>query len=83
MCIRDRFKGTLSTGKQKQIAYKLQKIWLDNLPAVPLFVGPRWSTYSTKYWTGFPTYKNAYVDPIFNTGNQVEKILLALRPSGG
>ena len=77
------FKGTLSTAKQKQISYKLQKIWLDNLPAVPLFVGPRWSTYSTKYWTGFPTYKNAYVDPIFNTGNQVEKILLTLRPSKG
>ena len=77
------FKGTLSTRKQKQISYKLQKIWLDNLPAVPLFVGPRWSTYSTKYWTGFPTYKNAYVDPIFNTGNQVEKILLTLRPSKG
>jgi peptide/nickel transport system substrate-binding protein len=74
------FKGTLSVKKQKQIAYKLERIWLDNMPGIPLFVGPRWSTYSTKYWTGFPTYKNAYVDPIFSTGNQVEKILLTLRP---
>jgi peptide/nickel transport system substrate-binding protein len=77
------FKSTLSVKKQKQIAYQLQAIWLNNLPAVPLFVGPRWSTYSTKYWTGFPTYANAYVDPIFTTGNQVEKILLNLRPSKG
>jgi peptide/nickel transport system substrate-binding protein len=75
------FKATLSVKKQKQIAYKLQKIWLDNLPGIPLFVGPRWSTYSTKYWTGFPTYKNPYVDPIFSTGNQVEKILLSLKRS--
>jgi peptide/nickel transport system substrate-binding protein len=75
------FKATLSVKKQKQIAYKLQKIWLDDLPGIPLFVGPRWSTYSTKYWTGFPTYKNPYVDPIFSTGNQVEKILLSLRRS--
>jgi peptide/nickel transport system substrate-binding protein len=74
------FKGSLSVKKQKQLAYKLQRIWLDNMPGIPLFVGPRWSTYSTKYWTGFPTYKNAYVDPIFSTGNQVEKILLTLRP---
>jgi peptide/nickel transport system substrate-binding protein len=74
------FKGTLSVKKQKQLAYKLERIWLDNMPGIPLFVGPRWSTYSTKYWTGFPTYKNAYVDPIFSTGNQVEKILLTLRP---
>jgi len=66
--------------KQRQLAYKLEKIWLDNLPAVPLFVGPRWSTYSTKYWTGFPTYKNPYVDPIYSTGQQVEQILLSLRP---
>jgi hypothetical protein len=43
-------------------------------------VGPRWSTYSTKYWTGFPTYKNPYVDPIYSTGQQVEQILLSLRP---
>jgi peptide/nickel transport system substrate-binding protein len=76
------FKGSLSVKKQKQLAYKLERIWLDNMPGIPLFVGPRWSTYSTKYWTGFPTYKNAYVDPIFSTGNQVEKILLKLRPVG-
>jgi peptide/nickel transport system substrate-binding protein len=75
------FKGTLNVKKQKQISYKLQKIWLDNLPAVPLFVGPRWSTYSTRYWTGFPTHKNPYVDPIFSTAQQVEKILLSLRPA--
>jgi peptide/nickel transport system substrate-binding protein len=77
------FKASLNVKKQKQIAYQLQRIWLSNLPAIPLFVGPRWSTYSTKYWTGFPTYKNAYVDPIFTTGNQVEKVLLNLRPSKG
>jgi peptide/nickel transport system substrate-binding protein len=74
------FKTTMNKKKQLQLAYRLEKIWLDNLPAVPLFVGPRWSTYSTKYWTGFPTYKNPYVDPIFSTGQQVEKILLSLRP---
>jgi len=73
------FKGTLNKSKQKAIAHQLEKIWLDNLPGIPLFVGPRWSTYSTRYWTGFPTTRNAYVDPIFSTGNQVEIILLRLR----
>ena len=74
----NQFKGTLSFTKQRAIAYKLEKIWLDNLPGIPLFVGPRWSTYSSRYWTGFPTYKNPYVDPIFSTGNQVEMILLRI-----
>lgn len=73
-------KGTLDVAKQKKAVYGLEKIWLDNLPIVPLFVGPRWSTYSTKYWTGFPTYANQYADPIFSTGTQVENILLRLRP---
>jgi peptide/nickel transport system substrate-binding protein len=76
------FKSTLDPAKQKQIAFKLQKIFLDDLPYIPLFPGPRWSTYSTTYFTGFPTYRNPYVDPICTTWQQMEKILLTLRPVG-
>jgi len=74
------FKATLDPAKQKAIAYQLQKIFLDELPFVPLFIGPRWSTYSTKHFTGWVTWKDQYVDPIFSTQQQVEKILLSLRP---
>jgi hypothetical protein len=66
-----------------QIASELQKIFLDELPYVPLFVGPRWSTYSTKYFKGWVTWKNQYVDPIFNTHEQVWKILVSLAPAAG
>jgi peptide/nickel transport system substrate-binding protein len=75
------FKNTFDAAKQKQIANQLQKIFLDDLPFVPLFVGPRWSTYSTRNFVGFPSWKNQYVDPIFTTWQQVEKILLSLRPA--
>ncbi len=34
---------------------------------VPLFIGPRWSTYSTKYFHCFTSPKNFYGDPIFTT----------------
>ena len=34
---------------------------------IPLFIGPRWSTYSTKYFHGFASPKNYYGDPIFTT----------------
>jgi hypothetical protein len=37
------------------------------MPIVPLFIGPRWSTYSTKYFHGFSSPKNFYGDPIFTT----------------
>ena len=33
------FKGTLDVKKQKQVAYKLEAIFLDKLPFIPLFIG--------------------------------------------
>ena len=44
---------------------------------IPLFIGPRWSTYSTKYFKGWITWQNQYADPIFST-QQVQISLLSL-----
>jgi len=63
----DQWKVTLNEPKQKRIATQLQKIFLSQMPIVPLFIGPRWSTYSTKYFHGFSSPKNFYGDPIFTT----------------
>jgi peptide/nickel transport system substrate-binding protein len=61
------WKATLDPKKQQQIATKLEKIWLQQMPVVPLFVGPRWSTYSTKYFHCFDSPKKFFGDPIFTT----------------
>jgi peptide/nickel transport system substrate-binding protein len=61
------WKVTLNVKKQKAIATKLQGVFLDKLPIIPLFIGPRWSTYSTKYFHCFNTPRNFYADPIFTT----------------
>ena len=63
----DQWKVTLNVKKQRQIATQLQKVFLEHLPIVPLFIGPRWSTYSTRYFHCFCTKKNFYGDPIFTT----------------
>ena len=63
----NQWKTTLDPKKQQAIATSLEKIWLNNLPIIPLFVGPRWSTYSTKYFHCFNSPKNFYGDPIFST----------------
>jgi peptide/nickel transport system substrate-binding protein len=63
----NQWKATLDPKKQHAIATQLEKVWLQKLPIVPLFIGPRWSTYSTKYFHGFGTAKNFYGDPIFTT----------------
>jgi peptide/nickel transport system substrate-binding protein len=62
-----RWKVTFAPAKQKAIAAQLEKTFLQNLPIVPLFVGPRWSTYSTRYFHCFANAKNFYGDPIFTT----------------
>jgi peptide/nickel transport system substrate-binding protein len=63
----NQWKVTFAPKKQHQIATKLEKSFLQHLPIVPLFVGPRWSTYSTRYFHCFANAKNFYGDPIFTT----------------
>jgi peptide/nickel transport system substrate-binding protein len=61
------WKTSLDSKKQHQIATQLQKVWLQEFPIIPLFIGPRWSTYSTKYFHCFDSPKNHFGDPIFST----------------
>jgi peptide/nickel transport system substrate-binding protein len=63
----NQWKVTLDPKKQQAIATQLETAFLDNMPIVPLFIGPRWSTYSTKYFHCFNSPKNFYGDPIFST----------------
>jgi peptide/nickel transport system substrate-binding protein len=65
--ILNQWKATLSTEKQQALAVQAENIFLQLQPIVPLFVGPRWSTYSTRYFHCFATPKNFYGDPIFTT----------------
>jgi peptide/nickel transport system substrate-binding protein len=61
------WKATLDPKKQQAIATQLEKIWLQDLPIVPIFIGPRWSTYSTRYFHCYDTPKHFIGDPIFTT----------------
>jgi peptide/nickel transport system substrate-binding protein len=61
------WKSTLNAAKQQVLATQLEKLWLKDMPIVPLFIGPRWSTYSTRYFHNFDSPKNFWGDPIFTT----------------
>ena len=64
----NQWKSTLDVEKQQKIAAQLANVFLQIQPIVPLFIGPRWSTYSTKYFHCFSSPKDYYGDPIFTTG---------------
>jgi peptide/nickel transport system substrate-binding protein len=78
----NQWKATLVTAKQKQLATQLQKLWLQTLPVVPVMIGARWSTYSTKYFHCFPTQKNFYADPIFTTNPDNILLFTTICPGG-
>jgi peptide/nickel transport system substrate-binding protein len=61
------WRSTLSASTQKADFLKLANQFLQDQPIIPLFIGPRWSTYSTKYFHGFTSPKNDFTDPIFTT----------------
>jgi peptide/nickel transport system substrate-binding protein len=63
----NQWKSTLDPAKQQQLFAQVANIFLQIQPIIPLFVGPRWSTYSTKYFHCFSSKKNFYGDPIFTT----------------
>jgi peptide/nickel transport system substrate-binding protein len=80
--ILNQWKGTLNAKKQHQAATKLEKIWLQQLPIVPVMIGARWSTYSTKYFHCFPTKQNFYADPIFTTNPDNILLFTRICPGG-
>jgi peptide/nickel transport system substrate-binding protein len=56
-------------------------IWLQNLPVIELTQAPKTIITSNKYWTGWPTAKNPYVQPQPQLSSFFD-ILLKLRPAG-
>ena len=77
----NKWKVTLDEKKQHPIATQLEKLWLQDMPIIPVMIGARWSTYSTKYFHCFPTQQNFYADPIFTTNP--DNILLFTRVCPG
>jgi peptide/nickel transport system substrate-binding protein len=74
------FRETFDVAEQRRLTRALARLWLRTLPYVPLFVGPAWSTYSTRYFTGFPTARDYYIQPSFFTSDYVVA-LTRIRPT--
>jgi peptide/nickel transport system substrate-binding protein len=62
--------------------YTLEKIMVEQVPAIPLASGPLGAEYSTKYWTGFPSADNSYaaLQPTLPSASQV---VMKLKPASG
>lgn len=54
------FAQTSAREDQEQIAADLQKLYVEEAPAIPLFPGPQWGEYNDTRFTGFPDADNPY-----------------------
>jgi len=54
------FTATADPAEQMDIVNQLQALYVENMPAIPLFQGPTWYEYTTYRFTGFPTAEDYY-----------------------
>jgi peptide/nickel transport system substrate-binding protein len=59
----------------------IQRIFVEQAPAIAMISRPNAAEYSTRNWTGWPTEADLYSSPQ-PTGPQASMILMRLRPSG-
>lgn len=70
----DQFAATSDATEQASIVVEIQKLFVENAPAIPLFPGPQWNEYNTMRFTGYPTPEDPYIVPSAyeNTGRLVQ-----------
>ena len=56
----ERFEQSADAAVRLESAQELQKIFVENIPAIPLFLNPSWGAYNDSRITGFPSKENPY-----------------------
>ncbi len=76
------FAGSGSEKERMFLAEELQREFIRQAPAIPIFPGPSWGEYNTKRIEGFPTKENPYalLAPYKAPGQLL--VMVELRPAG-
>lgn len=72
-----RFEQTVDFEQQRQIAWRLQEIYLEEAPAIPIFLNPSWGEYNSTRFIGWPTAENPYVR--LSTNHPPEPLIVMTR----
>jgi peptide/nickel transport system substrate-binding protein len=55
------FTATVDEAEQHDIMNQMQMVYVENVPAIPLFPGPTWYEWNDSRFTGFPTQEDYYI----------------------
>ena len=72
-----RFERTVEFSEQRKIAWRLQEIYIEDAPAIPIFLNPSWGEYNTRRFVGWPTAENPYVR--LSTNHPPEPLIVMTR----
>jgi peptide/nickel transport system substrate-binding protein len=61
---------------QRQLGLELQRIFVTEAPAIPLYPNPSWAEYNTSRFEGFPSEEQPYADPSPNKFGRGETLLV-------
>ena len=54
------FPAESTEARRREIVNRLQTLFIERMPAIPLFPNPSWGTYSTRFIDGFPNAEKPY-----------------------
>ena len=55
-----RFERTSLEDEKEDILFRMQQLFIENAPAIPIFADPSWGVFSTKRFLNFPTEENPW-----------------------
>jgi len=70
------FEGEPDAEGQRGLAAEMQRIFVDEAPAIPLYPNPSWAEFNTGRFEGFPTADHPYADPSPNKFDRGETLLV-------
>lgn len=70
------FASTDDQAKQIEAAHKLQQVFADEAPVIPLWSGLDWGIFNNEYFTGWPSQENNYSLAFPQGGVDPEQILV-------
>ena len=74
------FEKTSDKIQKKKILNRMQELFIENAPAIPIFADPSWGVYSTKRFKNFPNENNPYAQISPNAGIENLFILTEVEP---
>lgn len=75
------FEATAEFEKQRALVWRLQEIFVERAPAIPLFLNPSWGQYNSRRFVGWPTAASPYARLSPNHPPETLLVMTRLEPA--